>query len=308
MDNTNINDSFIWWIGVIEDRKDPLKLGRCKVRILNFHTQDKSLLPTEELHYAFVIYSPNNKNTYSPYEGDRVLGFFADGEKGQVPIIFGVMGGIPQSSSNPQMGFNDPRTNDELINAPRKPKNKTYNIDGSGISIEEKEKADSYPNILDEPTSSRLARNDSDTINQTFIQERKDNVVKNVETVSGSWTEPETKYDTEYPYNNVTETESGHIFEFDDTFGKERIHLAHRSGTFLEMFPDGTKVEKITKDNYQIVMGDEHVYIMGKCFVTIQGNAELKIKGNFDALVDGTCKVESKGNMTFIAPRIDLNP
>ena len=23
---------FIWWIGVVENRQDPIKLGRCKVR------------------------------------------------------------------------------------------------------------------------------------------------------------------------------------------------------------------------------------------------------------------------------------
>ena len=32
---------FVWWQGVVEDRKDPLKLGRCRVRILGFHSEDK---------------------------------------------------------------------------------------------------------------------------------------------------------------------------------------------------------------------------------------------------------------------------
>jgi len=40
-------DGFIWWNGVVEDRKDPLFLGRCRVRILGWHTADKSELPTE---------------------------------------------------------------------------------------------------------------------------------------------------------------------------------------------------------------------------------------------------------------------
>ena len=25
-------NGFIWWVGVVEDRQDPLKLGRCRVR------------------------------------------------------------------------------------------------------------------------------------------------------------------------------------------------------------------------------------------------------------------------------------
>jgi type I restriction enzyme S subunit len=72
----------------------------------------------------------------------------------------------------------------------------------------------------------------------------------------------------------------------DDTFGAERIHLAHRNGSFQEWFPDGDKVEKITKDNYQIVMGDDRIYIMGKCLVTVQGDAEIYVKENAYLLVD----------------------
>ena len=40
-------DGFIWWHGVVEDRQDPLFLGRCKVRILGWHTEDKAELPTD---------------------------------------------------------------------------------------------------------------------------------------------------------------------------------------------------------------------------------------------------------------------
>ena len=27
-------DGFVWWQGVVEDRYDPLYLGRCRIRIL----------------------------------------------------------------------------------------------------------------------------------------------------------------------------------------------------------------------------------------------------------------------------------
>ena len=33
-------DGFVWFIGVVEDRNDPSKLGRVKVRCLGFHTED----------------------------------------------------------------------------------------------------------------------------------------------------------------------------------------------------------------------------------------------------------------------------
>ena len=38
-------------------------------------------------------------------------------------------------------------------------------------------------------------------------------------------------------FNKVFETESGHVQEFDDTPGQERIHTYHRSGTFHEVDP-----------------------------------------------------------------------
>ena len=43
-----------------------------------------------------------------------------------------------------------------------------------------------------------------------------------------------------YPNNHVYESESGHVQEFDDTPGAERIHTYHRAGTFEEIHPDGS--------------------------------------------------------------------
>ena len=37
-------DGFIWFAGVVEDRQDPLKLGRVRVRCLGYHTEDKNAL------------------------------------------------------------------------------------------------------------------------------------------------------------------------------------------------------------------------------------------------------------------------
>jgi len=280
----------------------------------------------------------NVANVYAPKEGDMVFGFFVDGENAQELVMLGSFPSIPLNAPNRQDAFTDPREDSELSSAPRPPRSKTYSTDGTGIKITEQDKASLYPNKLDEPTTSRLARND-EKMSETFIQERKDNVVQSVETYNGTWTEPTTQYAAKYPYNNVMETESGHIMEFDDTYGKERIHLAHRNGSFNEWFPNGDKVEKITKDNYQIVMGNDRVYIMGKCFVTVQGDAEVYVKenayvkvdknvtatigenltgtvggnatlnidGNFSADIGGTCSMTSGGNMSFTAPRIDMN-
>ena len=36
---------FFYFFGVVEDRNDPLKTGRLRVRIVGVHTQDKNVLP-----------------------------------------------------------------------------------------------------------------------------------------------------------------------------------------------------------------------------------------------------------------------
>jgi phage gp45-like len=283
-------------------------------------------LPTANLPWAKPLLPVNGTDVFAPKEGDMVIGFFIDGENAQERVMMGILPNIPLKAANPQQAFADPRTATELKSAPRTPNTKTYNTNGTGIVITERELANSYPKILDEPSTSRIARNDANTITKTFIQERKDNCVKNVPTANSNstWDEPETKYGTVYPYNNVKETESGHILEFDDTPEKERIHLAHRNGSFQEWFPDGDKVEKITKNNYEIIMGNDSVYIMGSCNVTVQGSAQVYVKkdallkidgnvqvavgGNYTETVGGTYTVNSGGNMKFVAPRIDLNP
>ena len=41
--------NFVWFIGEVEDRNDPLRLGRVKVRCFGWHTTDKAVLPSENL-------------------------------------------------------------------------------------------------------------------------------------------------------------------------------------------------------------------------------------------------------------------
>ena len=60
-------NGFVWWYGVVEDRKDPLYLGRVKVRVIGWHTDDKTEgegIPTEDLPWADVI-SPINSASIS---------------------------------------------------------------------------------------------------------------------------------------------------------------------------------------------------------------------------------------------------
>ena len=85
---------FVWWQGVVEDRGDPLKLGRVRVRILGYHTDSKQEIPTNTLPWAtpsqpITSASINGIGTSptGPVEGTWVFGFFRDGENAQEPVI-----------------------------------------------------------------------------------------------------------------------------------------------------------------------------------------------------------------------------
>lgn len=117
-------DGFTWWKGVVEDRKDPLFLGRVRVRIFGWHTEDKIELPTEDLPWATPsLPIDNGRNPVGLKEGDWCWGFFLDGEEAQFPVVVGFIPGIDEEKANPEIGFYDPTPDDQLTpeNVPRPP-------------------------------------------------------------------------------------------------------------------------------------------------------------------------------------------
>ena len=92
-------NGFIWFIGVVETLDDPLKAGRCKVRIFGWHDKDTSTASTDDLPWAYALVPVTQAGMHPNYkEGDWVLGFFLDAHSGQQPIIFGVLPAIAQST------------------------------------------------------------------------------------------------------------------------------------------------------------------------------------------------------------------
>ena len=45
MENFIGQDGFVWFTGVVEDRQDPDKLGRVRVRCVGYHTDNKIKIP-----------------------------------------------------------------------------------------------------------------------------------------------------------------------------------------------------------------------------------------------------------------------
>ena len=94
------------YTGVVENRADPLKIGRCQVRIVGLHTENKFLLPTEQLPWAHPVSSINSASVngigwtpVGPVNGTWVVIMFTD-EDQQQPLMFGTLPGIPQSRAS----------------------------------------------------------------------------------------------------------------------------------------------------------------------------------------------------------------
>ena len=292
MENVYGNNAFYWWVGVVEDRNDPLYLGRCKVRIVGHHGSDTGELPTSDLPWAYPMQpitsaamSGVGQTPMGVVEGTWVIGFFRDGDDCQEPVIIGTMAGIPgktyynkiRNTSN--LGFQDP--------------GKKY-------------PRESYLKNS-EPDINRLARNE--TINETIVKVKDDSRVKGVEVANGgtAWDQPLTAYNAFYPYNHVHESESGHIIEIDDTNDNERLAMYHKTGTYVDIDRNGTMTRKVVGDSYEIFMRHNNVIIKGDANVTVEGNCNIYVKNNCNIEVDGDLKTHVHGDYELnVAGKIDI--
>jgi phage baseplate assembly protein gpV len=112
--------------------------------------------------------------------------------------------------------------------------------------------------------------------------------------------QPVSTYAPEYPYNNVMETESGHLKEYDDTKGHERIVERHMSGTQYEVCADGTKNERIVRDNYRLVVGQDTLEVFGNVRIIVSGQADIAVAKDVNLAVGGDIQTVVSGNMVSV--------
>jgi len=169
----------LFWYGVVEDRNDPLQLGRVRVRIHGYHSPLKKDIPIEHLPWSSVAMpttSASNSGVGSInglIPGSWVLGIWDnDGEGHQIPVVLlSIPGMIPPTEDsnisgidllqqnlqkkfyqeNYGDGFRDPRTEEELKNEPTNkfkkkkfPDGKDKEGDEHGAQLEN-EKAENFP-------------------------------------------------------------------------------------------------------------------------------------------------------------------
>ena len=286
-----------FFIGDVEQITDPLYIGRLKVRVYGDHTTDKEVLPTADLPWATVLNDVHSHSTTGKGQtplglrvGSKVVGFYMDSTK-QRPVVLGSISGKDD-------------VNSLAIN---------YTATGVGYTPDPDNGTDPVPDedLEHASVTARKAARDLG-VPSTFTDAKTIDIfgesVGSIEaSISEAWNEPEIPYMAQYPDNHVYETTGGHLLEFDDTvdisdsanpISKERIHLRHKIGTGIEMFPDGTRVDNIKKDAYNIIDGNHYTHIKDNESITINGSLKVlvnTVKGSNDY----TIQVDNGGNVNI---------
>jgi hypothetical protein len=302
-------NNFIWFNGVVEDRQDPQKLGRLRVRCVGIHTDNKDDLPTSDLPWSQLIHPITSSGIsglgHSPgfiVEGTWVFGYFRDGYAMQEPMVIGTLPGKPVELADTSKGFYDP----------------------NGV----------YPKYKDEVDTNRLAVNDTSQphlglelrklTRKTGVPTADFDAVPVEEHIStaieasdsDTWNQPEIPYAAVYPFNHVFESESGHVMEIDDTKDNERLFTQHRTGTSQEIDKDGNQVNIIKGDHYNIVSGKRQAVIEGNADITIGGRHKIYINkdgqtnNHYDIQVGPNASVNiqiDKGDMNVVLKDGKLN-
>ena len=302
-------NNFIWFNGVVEDRNDPQKLGRLRVRCVGIHTDNKDDLPTADLPWSQLIHPITSSGIsglgHSPgfiVEGTWVFGYFRDGYAMQEPMVIGTLPGKPVELAETSKGFYDP----------------------NGV----------YPKYKDEVDTNRLATNDSNNphlglelrklTRKTGVPTADFDAVPVEEHIStaieasdsDTWNQPNIPYAAVYPFNHVFESESGHVMEIDDTKDNERLFTQHRTGTSQEIDKDGNQVNIIKGDHYNIVSGKRQAVIEGNADLTIGGRHKIYINkdgqtnNHYDIQVGPNASVNiqiDKGDMNVVLKDGKLN-
>ena len=133
-----------------------------------------------------------------------------------------------------------------------------------------------------------------------YFATKENKKIKDVQIANSNerWSEPNSAYSAAYPYNQVIETEAGHVLELDNTPNAERIHLFHTSGSYIEIDINGSSVRKVIGDNYELIDKNDYVFVKGAKKLTIEGKTSIYVKDDASIQVDGDTSIISHGNMT----------
>lgn len=110
--------------------------------------------------------------------------------------------------------------------------------------------------------------------------------------------EPKPAYAAQYPYNKTFTTEAGHVVEFDDTPGHERIHVYHTDKTYMEIQPGGTMVTHVNGDSVEVDMQNKKVTVHGNYGLVVNGDFNTTVYGNYNLVANGNINMSARGSVS----------
>jgi len=306
----------------VEDRMDPTYTGRVRVRCLGIHTHDKEVLPTKDLPWAQCILpvtSPGISGLgHSPsflVEGSWVFGYFRDGVSCQEPVIIGTVPGLPVEGANTEIGFYDPNGRFPRPGNIFEPDVNRLAVNSQEAIGDDIETSDANPHLhLLNRQYAQLFNVGIPTADFNWQTNAGYGVI--IASDGDTWDQPKIAYKAEYPYNHVFESESGHIQEFDDTPGAERIYQSHIKGTSYEIDPKGTITVLNKNEKYEITSASEYHYIGGHSDTTIEGRHKIYINksglpfNNYDIQIGPNANINiqvDKGNINLVTVDGNIN-
>ena len=334
-------DGFVWFTGVVEDRDDPEKQGRVRVRCVGYHSDDLEEIPTKDLPWSWVLStvhtSMNGLGHTPPFlvEGTWVVGFWRDPPFYQEAIIFGTLPGVPIEGADSTKGYYDPRSEDSTQSEEKykyKPDFGPYPIrtsdsdvnrlaknDANNIHPEIEERDNSFTENVPIANGEKILGDSDATVDTASIHE--DKIATNIDLTATQWKEPittdesirgadatgrnpETKEDRVAPYKRRNpEYPYNHVYE------TESGHIQEFDDTpfaerIYEKHRSGTFYE-IDADGNKVtrVVGQNYEIIAGNEFVNVKGDVNLTIDSNCKTYIKGDWNIQVDGNKTEVVKK-----
>ena len=117
----------------------------------------------------------------------------------------------------------------------------------------------------------------------------------------------DSRYKAAYPNNAVHQTSSGHVIEIDDTSGYERIHIFHKSGTFIEMHENGDVVTQ-HKNGFRTVTGNDKLHVTKDLDIIVGGDCNFSVNGDIVMTSLSNIDIHAAGQIEIDTRTLELNP
>ena len=101
-------------------------------------------------------------------------------------------------------------------------------------------------------------------------------------TQTASNSKEDTGVGVQYPHSRTNVTKSGHVIQYNDTPAGERVLIKHRSGSAVDMLPNGSMAISANGNLVMTINKDMTITIAGSARFEVNGDMDFDVRGNFN--------------------------